>query len=435
VSRHSGRSRVLTIAFYFVAWSFAYGIRYALAIVAPALMKAYHIPAKEMGYILSGWTWSYTAGLLFMGPLVDRLGAWIVTAVGSLVWGVSTLVVPLAHSPSSLFLFRLLFGLGHCVLIASSAVAVSQEFSGEERARAIASVYSGNQVGLAAGAMIAALILAKAGWEAVFYWIGGTSVLFAVAWLLFYPNRRVGTGTSGLGTQHGTRGRLRFFRYGSTWAIAFGQMGYLYALGVFVSWLPGYFVLERKMTLLKSGVMSALPFSVGLVATLAGGWLADQLVKMGLSTAQTRKSIIGLGMIAATVFVTIAAFVPQDWLAVVLLTLCVGSLRITTGSVNALPIDLAPRSEVGTLSSIQNFFGNIGALSAPIVTGYLVNVSGSFTLALVTAGGMATFGACAYVFVLGDVGLQFPNTSQGSDASAAVYGRTATKQLGRRASM
>jgi sugar phosphate permease len=162
------RTRFLTVTFYFLAWSFAYAIRYALGIVAPALMQAYHIAPKEMGYILSGWTWSYTAGLLFIGPLVDRLGPWIVTAVGSVVWGFSTLVIPLAGGPSSLFLLRLLFGLGHCVLIASSAVSVSHEFSGKERARAIASVYSGNQVGLAAGAMIAAFIFSKAGWEAVF---------------------------------------------------------------------------------------------------------------------------------------------------------------------------------------------------------------------------------------------------------------------------
>jgi ACS family glucarate transporter-like MFS transporter len=76
---------------------------------------------------------------------------------------------------------------------------------------------------------------------------------------------------------------------------------------------------------------------------------------------------------------------------------------MTTGSVNALPIDLALRSAVGALSSIQNFFGNIGAVSAPIVTGYLVSSTGSFTLALVVAGAMATLGAVAYVFILGDI--------------------------------
>jgi MFS family permease len=320
------------------------------------------------------------------------------------------------------------------MLIASTAVAISKEFLGKERARAIASVYSGNQVGLAAGAMIAAFILANAGWEAVFYFVGGASVLFAAAWLLFYPDRRVGARRSGSAAQHVVRDWLRFFRYRSTWGIALGQMGYLYALGVFVSWLPGYFVLERKMTLLKSGVVSALPFWVGLVATLAGGWLADKMVGMGVSTAKTRKSIIGAGMIGATAFVSSAAFVPQAWVAVLLLTLCVGSLRLATGSANALPIDLALPSEVGTLSSIQNFFGNLGGVSAPIVTGYLVNISGSFTLALIAAGAMATFGAFAYVFILGDIRPQLRNTSQDSNPGQGVA-RTATKHIERETSI
>jgi ACS family glucarate transporter-like MFS transporter len=76
---------------------------------------------------------------------------------------------------------------------------------------------------------------------------------------------------------------------------------------------------------------------------------------------------------------------------------------MTTGSVNALPIDLAVRSAVGAVSSIQNFFGNIGAVAAPIVTGYLVSSTGSFTLALGVAGAMAAVGAAAYLFILGDL--------------------------------
>ena len=76
---------------------------------------------------------------------------------------------------------------------------------------------------------------------------------------------------------------------------------------------------------------------------------------------------------------------------------------MTTGSVNALPIDLALGSGVGALSSIQNFFGNIGAVSAPIVTGYLVSSTGSFTIALVFAGAMAAVGAASYIFILGDL--------------------------------
>jgi dipeptide/tripeptide permease len=87
-------------------------------------------------------------------------------------------------------------------------------------------------------------------------------------------------------------------------------------------------------------------------------------------------------------------------IAVVLLTLCMGSLRLATASVNSSPIDIAPPSAVASLTSLQNFGGNVGGLLAPIITGYIVGATGSFVGALVMAGAMATIGAISYVFVL-----------------------------------
>jgi len=55
---------------------------------------------------------------------------------------------------------------------------------------------------------------------------------------------------------------------------------------------------------------------------------------------------------------------------------------------------------VGALTGIQNFFGSIGGLLAPIVTGYIVSATGSFTASFVVAGGMALFGAISYVFIV-----------------------------------
>src|SRR5262249_12602920 len=128
--------------------------------------------------------------------------------------------------------------------------------------------------------------------------------------------------------------------------------------------------------------------------------LGDYLIQRGVSTVVSRKSIIGTGLCVSTVLVIAAAFVEQSWLAVTLLTLCVGSLRLATGSVNSYPIDLAPRPMVGALTGLQNFFGNIGGLLAPIVTGYIVNATGSFSASFVVAGAIALFGAASYVFIV-----------------------------------
>jgi sugar phosphate permease len=78
--------------------------------------------------------------------------------------------------------------------------------------------------------------------------------------------------------------------------------------------------------------------------------------------------------------------------------------------VNSLSIDLAPVSLVGSLAGIQNCFGSIGGTLAPIVTGYIVNATGSFVNAFVVAGAMAMFGAISFVLIMKDVegGLEDP---------------------------
>lgn len=395
-------NRIITVSLLFGAQLCSYMIRYTLSIVAPTLMTLYHLSPQTMGYILSGWNWSYTAGLLFVGPAVDRFGAWIVMGSGSVVWGVSTIVLPVATTATSLFLLRMIFGFGHSMLIPAGASAISSGFNIKERTRVVAMVFTGNQVGLAAGATVAAFLLAHLGWQAVFYGVGGASLLFTLAWFAFYPDKRIGR----LAAPSGGIRRvswLSLLRYRSTWGIAFGQMGYLYAYFFFVSWLPGYLVLERKMTLLESGIAAALPFWVGMLGTLGGGWLGDHLIQRGVTTTVSRKSIIGAGLITATVLVVVAAYTAQSWLAVTLLTLCVASLRLTTGSVNSLPIDLAPPAAVASLTSIQNVFGSIGGLLAPIVTGRIVTLTGSFVTSLLVAGGMALFGAISYLFIMGDI--------------------------------
>jgi MFS transporter, ACS family, D-galactonate transporter len=403
-------NKIVTVNLLFGSQMFAYMIRYALSVVAPILMTLYHLSPQTVGYILSGWNWSYTAGLPFSGLLVDRFGPWIVMGWGSVIWGLSTIALPLASTATSLFLMRIVFGLGHSMLIPAGASAILSGFSVKERTRTVAIAFTGNQVGLAICATVAAFVLARLGWQSVFYAIGGASLRFTLAWFSFYPDKRIGRRTTATPRREqsndsvGERrqiGWVSLLRYRSTWGIAFGQMGYLYAYFFFVSWLPGYLVLERKMALLQSGFASALPFWAGILGTLGGGWLGDRLIQGGMPATVSRKCVIGAGLIGSTVLVVAAAYVERSWLAVALLTLCVFSLRLATGSVNSLPIDLAPPQAVASLTSIQNFFGSVGGLLAPIVTGRVVDVTGSFVTSLLAAGAMALFGAISYLFLMG----------------------------------
>jgi predicted MFS family arabinose efflux permease len=325
----------------------------------------------------------------------------MVLGVGSGIWGAATLALPVATTAVSLFLMRFLFGIGHSVRFPSQASSLHRWFAPEQRALALGICFSGGQVGLAVGSMVSAFLLHQFGWQAVFYGIGGASLLFSLLWLALYPDKTVGLTAPGhfaVAQKKVSWGSL--LRHPPVWGMAFGQMGYLYAYFFFLTWLPGYLVLERKMTVLRTGLVASLPFWMGMLGTVGGGWLGDYLIRRGFSRTVSRKTMIGSGLLLSTVTVVAAAFTHRTWLAVVLLTLCMGCMRMATGSCNATPIDLAPPHAVGSVTSVQNFIGTFGGLLAAIVTGYIVQATGSFVAALVVAGGMALMGAFCYVFLV-----------------------------------
>ncbi len=379
--------------------------RIAMGIAAPTLMELYDISPQTMGFILSGWNWAYTGSLLFIGPIVDRFGPWLVVGVGAGFWGMATLALPLASTAPMFFVMRALFGLGHSMRIPAQAACISRWMGADQRATAVGLCFFGGQVGLAIGPALAAGLISGLGWEWVFYSFGGLSLLFSLIWFSLYP-REGGEAAvaSSSAEQESDAVKIPWsalLRYRTTWGIALGQMGYLYAYFFFMSWFPGYLVMERNMTLLETGIFAGFPFWMGMIGVVAGGWLGDHLIRRGVSRTASRKGMIVTGLTGATILIVTAAFVTQTWLVVALLTLCMGSLRMTTASANSAPIDLAPPGAVASLASLQNFSGNISGLLAPIVTGFIVGATDSFFFALLVAGGMALMGACSYLFLVG----------------------------------
>ena len=61
-----------------------------------------------------------------------------------------------------------------------------------------------------------------------------------------------------------------------------------------------------------------------------------------------------------------------------------------------------PRA-TGRWMGIQNAVGNVAGMTAPVVTGYLVQQSGHYTSAMIVAGVVALFGVVAWLIVVPEV--------------------------------
>ena len=195
-SKEHGSKKWGVLGLCFGALAMSSVVRISLGIAAPTLMKEFDISPVTMGYVLSGWNWSYTACQLIIGPVVDRFGSWIVLGLGAGVWSLSTIALPLATTALALFLFRAVFGIGHSMLIPAQASTISKWFRSEQRSTALGFAFSGSQVGSAVGAAVCALLLARLGWRSVFYWIGAANLLFAIIWILFHPDKKIGPRSS-----------------------------------------------------------------------------------------------------------------------------------------------------------------------------------------------------------------------------------------------
>ena len=67
----------------------------------------------------------------------------------------------------------------------------------------------------------------------------------------------------------------RLFRFRTTWGLILGFFGVVYMGWLYLAWLPGYFEIQRHMSIPKTGWVFAIPFAFGVVGSIGGGAIAD----------------------------------------------------------------------------------------------------------------------------------------------------------------
>jgi ACS family glucarate transporter-like MFS transporter len=109
--------------------------------------------------------------------------------------------------------------------------------------------------------------------------------------------------------------------------------------------------------------------------------------------------MVALGLGIACVVVP-AALVDDKMTAVWLLTLSLCGLGIASPNTWTLTQAVCSRNVVGTVSGMQNFGGNVGGSIAPLLTGFIADVTGSYVLALSLCGVVLVLGMAAYLLLV-----------------------------------
>ncbi len=385
--------------------------RTTLSFAIGPITKEFGIDDVGKGYLFSSFLWTYTLFLIPSGMLVDRFGSRRIASWGIAIWSIATALTGASVGIGSLLVTRLVMGGGEATSNPSGVKVIREWIPAGERGVITAAFNSGSYAGPALCALLAGGVIDLWGWRALFVITGAIGFVWLGLWLLIYdkPERvrwlseaersKILDERDVKGNRAASdapaNGLLALMRTRTLWGLAITQGCNVYCQYLFLTWLPSYMQTAKHLTLAKTGLYTAIPYLVAVVLCIGMGRLSDRLLaRSGAASGRRRNMIAASLMIAAVVL--FAPMVDSIWALLVLISISLTGIATTTSLNFALVNDLLVNArDLGKAMAFVVVGGNLFGLLAPIVTGYVIQASGSYDGAFLVAGALLIIGATA----------------------------------------
>src|SRR5947199_3256483 len=246
--------------------------------------------------------------------------------------------------------------------------------------------FSGPGLGLTFGLVIGGLLVEFLPWRTVMMLVGLGPLMAALLIARYVPApapaaKRVPVGQ-----------RLRsLFSNGPLWVLALVSLCAIGNQFILATWSP-LFVAEVGVTdLARAGSYAALQGIAASLGMVASGWAHDRLVGRGYSS----KSVIVAGLAGLTVsMLAMAVVIARRSIPGLAVALFVAAFFCWSiwGAVYALLARLVRPEELGTAFGFSNSISFIGAIVGPTATGWVRDLTGSFSAGCVLAALLALLG-------------------------------------------
>ncbi len=392
--------------------------RVNLSVSRDALQASFGISAVMFGYLSSAYNWTYALLQLPSGLLLDRFGVRRVGIISTMIWSVASFAAAVSTGMGGLFGARFLLGIGEAPTFPANAKAIGYWFPKNERSLATAMFDAAAKFSSAIGIPLLGLLLLHFGWRWNFAATGFISLLYFAVFFAFYRNPsedKLLTDAerefiAGGEAQPEDRARAAkgaplayLLRQRKVWGLALGSASYNYTFYLLLTWLPSYLSTALHVDLLQSALYTSVPWLFATFTDLVvGGWLVDTLIQRGWSAVRVRQIVLiggttlGLGILGT-------ARTHSPVTALFWISISIGGLSAASPVGWSIPSLIAPRESVGTLGGILNFCNQLAGITAPILTGYIVQSTHSFSGAFIAATAFLLLGIAGYIFLLGRI--------------------------------
>src|ERR1700761_5127499 len=175
--------RTFVYAMLFTMTAINYLDRVNLSIAAKSIAAELSLSPVELGWLLSGFLWSYIVVLIPAGYLADRFGVRRLAPAAVVFWSLATAATSAVSGITSLMIARICLGSGEAAAWPVGTKTVRNWAPRAEYGLATSAISLGQSFGVGFGALFVGWLMTTFGWRASFVVTGAVGVVWALIWI------------------------------------------------------------------------------------------------------------------------------------------------------------------------------------------------------------------------------------------------------------
>ena len=379
-------SRHVILAFLVTLSVITFLDRLCISVAGPRMQAELGIPPEQWGIVLSAFVLAYGLFEIPTGMMGDRSGQRGILTRIVLWWSGFTALTGSMQSFVPLVITRFLFGAGEAGAYPNMSGVVRRWFPVNERARAHGYIWGASRFGGALAPLLVVPLQVAYGWRASFWVFGLAGCAWCAVWWIYYRDE----GAPYPPEPH-TAPAAHMFRSRQMWLILGMYSSQAWGSWFFFSWLPTYLIKARGFSEGEMAVAASMPFLLGTVSNIAGGFLGDAACRRwGMRSGRRR---VGASALSVAAIALLSAAASTDRIAtIILLTLSFGIMDLMLPSAWAICLDIGG-SHSGAVTGAMNMAGQLGGFLCTLIFGYVVKYFNSYDAPLVLIAGMMLLAA------------------------------------------
>ncbi len=385
--------------------------RSAISFVIDPLKKEFGFTDTQFGMILSAFGVGYVLLTAFGGWLVDRWGTRLIWPVAAISWSICVGLLGFAAGLWGFIGLRFLLGITEGPHFPAMSRSISDWLPPSERARALSLGLVAIPLSSVIGSPITSYLVADFGWKTMFVAISAIGMIWAVIWYWFFRDKPedspyvspaelqlISTTRSGKAVEiENTSVDWRFIlTHPALIANNIAYFAFGYMLFFATLWLPGYFLSQHGLNLKSVGWYLTIPWLVGALFLKAGGILSDWLYQKTGSSRLARSHLIWSSQLLAAICFVALSFTHSLSFSLFFLSLGLGFGLMPQPAFFSINIDVA-KHRSGTSQGVTSSCLSLAGIIAPVLTGWLIDLTGNFQGAFLLLAGLTVIAVIAVI--------------------------------------